>query len=297
MMKRILFIYISLYFFFQAGAQIPVSYPLSKNISKMSVVDSGNIKVWYALNAVDIEKHETYDDLQLLEVGDYLSKYYSYWVYCSDSLCTCWRQKHPNAQSIPLVMGQLSDRNRKNKNWLEYQWSEYFKDFSEKILTEYIRMPMHLHRNNSQYSEYLHSQKWEICEDTLVVIGYLCQKAKCRFRGRNYTAWFTPEIPINNGPWKFGGLPGLILKIYDNDKFYTFECIGIEIRKQKYPIIKYDHYKNMPKTERAKILKLNAAVHENYFKVAGFVMTHIGNNNGDEETKESETFYQPLELE
>jgi GLPGLI family protein len=194
-------------------------------------------------------------------------------------------------------MGQLRDKNRKNKNWSEYQWSEYFKDFSENILTEYTRMPMHLHKNNSQYSEYLHPQKWEIYEDTLVVKGYLCQKAKCRFRGRNYTAWFAVDIPINNGPWKFGGLPGLILKIYDNDKLYTFECIGIEIRKQKYSIIKYEHYKNMPKMERTKILKLNAIVHENYFKAAGFVMTRIENSDSDEEIKKPEIPYQPLELE
>jgi GLPGLI family protein len=298
-MKRILFLYINyinLFIYFQAGAQMPISYPLSKNISKMSVIDSGNIKVWYALNAVDIEKHETYDDLQLLEAGDYLSKYYSYWVYCSDSLSTSWRQKHSNARSIPLAMGQLRDKKRKKKDWLEYQWSEYFKDFSANILTEYIRMPIHLHRNNSQYSEYLHPQQWEISDDTLTVIGYLCQKAECRFRGRNYTAWFAVDIPINNGPWKFGGLPGLILKLYDNDKLYTFECIGIERHKQKYPIMKYDHYKNMPKMDRKKILKLNAAVHENYFKATGFVITDIVNSD-EEEAKDTEPPYYPLELE
>ncbi|MDL2257346.1 GLPGLI family protein [Bacteroidales bacterium OttesenSCG-928-I14] len=49
-------------------------------------------------------------------------------------------------------------------------------------------------------------------------------------------AWFAPGIPIPNGPWKFGGLPGLILKLYDTDENFIFECDGIEYLKEKEPI-------------------------------------------------------------
>jgi GLPGLI family protein len=294
-MKRILFLYLNLFFISQVGAQPHAPYPLAKSILKMHVVDSGNIKVWYALNAVDIEKHETYDDLQLLEIGSYLSKYYSYWVYNSDSLHTSLRQKNPNAD-LPLVMGELRNENRKRKSWLEYQWSEYFKDFSKNILTEYTRMSLYLRKYDSRHSEDLHPQEWEIYDDTLTVAGYSCQKAECRFRGRNYTAWFTVDIPISNGPWKFGGLPGLILKLYDNDRLYTFECMGIERRKQKYPIMEYNHYKSMPKMDRKKILKLNANVYENYIKTAGLIIVNVERGN-DDNKEEPEMPYQPLELE
>ncbi|MDR2651853.1 MAG: hypothetical protein LBC68_06010 [Prevotellaceae bacterium] len=37
------------------------------------------------------------------------------------------------------------------------------------------------------------------------------------------------DIPIDNGPWKFGGLPGM--KVYDNDKKFVFECIGIQYKQ------------------------------------------------------------------
>ncbi|MDR2651856.1 MAG: hypothetical protein LBC68_06025, partial [Prevotellaceae bacterium] len=71
----------------------------------MTTVDSGNIRILYALNATDINNTDTYDDLQRLEIGTRLSKYYSYFIYKSDSLCTCtkkdWIKKHPFAQSIP----------------------------------------------------------------------------------------------------------------------------------------------------------------------------------------------------
>ncbi|MCL2651297.1 MAG: GLPGLI family protein [Candidatus Azobacteroides sp.] len=84
---------------------------------------------------------------------------------------------------------------------------------------------------------------WAITPDTAVFLNYPCQKATLQFRGRNYEAWFSPQIPINDGPWKFFGLPGLILKAKDTDGFFDFECVGleyqntpciIEIQKQKY---------------------------------------------------------------
>ncbi|MEG1650143.1 MAG: GLPGLI family protein, partial [Rikenellaceae bacterium] len=46
--------------------------------------------------------------------------------------------------------------------------------------------------------------------------------------GREYEAWFTTEIPISEGPWKFYGLPGLIAKLHDKQKHYSFELIGFQ---------------------------------------------------------------------
>jgi GLPGLI family protein len=57
---------------------------------------------------------------------------------------------------------------------------------------------------------------WEISDEVKKIQGYTCYKATCHHRGRHYTAWFTPEIPIPEGPYKFKGLPGLILEIEDN---------------------------------------------------------------------------------
>ena len=61
--------------------------------------------------------------------------------------------------------------------------------------------------------------KWKIYKDDSKKIGnYNCLKATTTFRGRDYTAWFTTEIPVLFGPWKFNGLPGLILEVYDTNK-------------------------------------------------------------------------------
>jgi GLPGLI family protein len=75
---------------------------------------------------------------------------------------------------------------------------------------------------------------WKILPDTMTILNQICQKATCIFRGRNYEAWFAQGINVSEGPWKFNGLPGLILKITDSKQDYSFEAISIE--KIDYPI-------------------------------------------------------------
>ncbi len=69
---------------------------------------------------------------------------------------------------------------------------------------------------------------WQIHPDTMTHLGYRCQKATCTWRGRDYEAWFTPEIPVNDGSMKFFGLPGLIVKVADTENTYIFNLKGIE---------------------------------------------------------------------
>ena len=63
---------------------------------------------------------------------------------------------------------------------------------------------------------------WQIQADTLTINGYACQRATTRVSGRNYAVWFTPEIPIADGPFKFFGLPGLIVQASDTKGFFQF---------------------------------------------------------------------------
>jgi len=70
--------------------------------------------------------------------------------------------------------------------------------------------------------------RWEIKPDTLTIQGYRCNKATGYFGGRQYIAWFTHEIPIADGPYVFFGLPGLIVRIYDEKKHYDFTLVSFE---------------------------------------------------------------------
>ncbi|WP_025764135.1 GLPGLI family protein [Dyadobacter tibetensis] len=64
--------------------------------------------------------------------------------------------------------------------------------------------------------------KWEMGMEEDTIVGYACVKATTSFAGRDYVAWFAPELPIPDGPYLFWGLPGLIVKIGDTRNQYVF---------------------------------------------------------------------------
>jgi GLPGLI family protein len=79
---------------------------------------------------------------------------------------------------------------------------------------------------------------WKIENDTILFSGFSCQKATCMFLGRHYNVYFTTQIPIPFGPWKLGGLPGLIAKAEDDDKEFAFTLKYIEdSTSKKMPLI------------------------------------------------------------
>lgn len=71
---------------------------------------------------------------------------------------------------------------------------------------------------------------WKVCDEWKEVLGYRVRRAECTFRGRDYVAWFAPELPVSDGPWKFCGLPGLILEVYDVRMQYRYVLEGLTVK-------------------------------------------------------------------
>lgn len=64
---------------------------------------------------------------------------------------------------------------------------------------------------------------WKILPETATIGEYKTQKAETQFAGRTWFAWFTTEVPFQDGPYKFSGLPGLIVKVEDSKGDYSFD--------------------------------------------------------------------------
>ena len=77
------------------------------------------------------------------------------------------------------------------------------------------------------YTEPTEMPAWQIQSETKELLGYNCQLASCDFRGRQWYAWFSTDIPINEGPWKLFGLPGLVLEAWDSKKHYVYKAVGL----------------------------------------------------------------------
>lgn len=77
------------------------------------------------------------------------------------------------------------------------------------------------------YTEQTAHPVWKLKSETKKILGYTCQLATCNYRGRIWNVWFTPDIPVKEGPWKLFGLPGLVLEASDAKNQYTYKAIGL----------------------------------------------------------------------
>ena len=85
------------------------------------------------------------------------------------------------------------------------------------------------------YSENM-AHGWTFGDGQKEICGYPCKEAKTSYGGREWTVWFAPSIPSNVGPWKLGGLPGLIMEAQDAEGIHHFTATAL--RKAACPIVR-----------------------------------------------------------
>ena len=155
------------------------------------------------------------NETMVLFIGDKISRFSSEGQYIADSIKEAYKDRERTQQSFnemrsKMPMSALNFYIFKRQNSAEVS-------VTEKIV-----------KDNYRYKQEIADLNWEILPETKDVAGFGAQKAKTSFSGRNYTAWFTTAIPVSEGPYKFRGLPGLILEISDNDDYYTFKLNGFK---------------------------------------------------------------------
>lgn len=98
-------------------------------------------------------------------------------------------------------------------------------DLTEKQLTMIDRIVA----TKYMITEDLPEMNWKLSKEKefKTINQFVCNKATLTFRGRSYIAWYTPYIALPFGPWKFYGLPGLILEVYDIDNNYHWTATKI----------------------------------------------------------------------
>lgn len=190
-------------------------------------------------NKADLQK-----EMLVLDVNKMGSKFYSYQKYSSDSLMMIEIKKQQNSDS------EILNFKPTYKGKITYTISKNYPDF---------KTFLHIGMGNDEY-KVLDDRKivWKINSEKAKIGEFDVQKAETEMYGRKWFAWFTTEIPIQDGPYKFSGLPGLIVKIEDATKTHSFELKGItkyvESQKLQIPenllvgneiLVNYSQYKKM----------------------------------------------------
>ncbi|MDR0294736.1 MAG: GLPGLI family protein [Prevotellaceae bacterium] len=158
--------------------------------------------------------------VMLLEVGKLYSKFYSSSRAYADSLVMLYANEPPQV-AANKILPQISGLREHG-----YCRHYVFKNYPSQGRNVFL---------GSAFGDFYRVEEklqfdWEIDNGAQkVILGMNYIKATCRYAGRDYEAWFTPDIPISDGPYKFSGLPGLIVKLQDSDEEHIFELQ--EVRK------------------------------------------------------------------
>ena len=178
---------------------------LITNVSSCSIrkedskSDSTILSVTYDVHYQKVEEEPKRDkDLMRLDIGEHSSQYVS--------VIGEFLSKH----KYDIIAGKI----KKPYTGYTALRDEVFKNTPKSGYMQFVHMPGLF--------------DWQLQEGDTIVCEYPCHKAVATFRGRTWTVWYTLDLPYSDGPWKFCGLPGLVLYAYDSDGYFRFNCIGIE---------------------------------------------------------------------
>lgn len=244
--------------------------------------DTSTVDCYYRLTFIkDTIDNISAEDIMILRLNKNKSIFFSENSYQLDSLLL-------SDKGDAIRMDILANGSGKyDKGVVSYS---VLKDFSGKKLT----FTDNVGGNHMKYEEIIPQFNWKLTNNRKKIGDYSCQKAICNFRGRTYEAWFTTEIPINNGPWKFHGLPGLIMEVYDTHNQYKFEFVFMDKKRANITLLPRDYIS----TTRDKYLKAL----KNYIKdPVGYISSSSGlkinlKGNARAKMKAKGIRYNPMEL-
>lgn len=223
------------------------------------------------------------EGLTFLSIGKRYNRFMDYYQNLFDStMCAATKYNQPFVQVFSTGTALLRKQT-----------------FSELILWDKTKNENLIQRTAGlsqkyQYREKAPALKWDLLEGDTLIAGYQCKKAKTSLFGRDYIAWYAPEVKLPYGPYKFNGLPGLVFQVIDTKDNFEFTLNGLQKAKGYNPIYIWDS-KKIIKSNRKAIRQ----IYKNYCDNPGQALISGGNVKLDPQTLASipPKPYNPMELE
>ena len=167
----------------------------------------------YASDSTKIDSLKT--EWMYLDINKTGSEYYSKSAFESDSIIneSIKKQMASGMKSISV------SRNRQGGE-VSYEVEKTYPDYKMSLITN-------IGNDTYKVSED-RPINWTISTEKKKIGEFQTQKATTHFAGRNWIAWFTADVPIQDGPYKFSGLPGLIVEIADEKNSHKIELKGLK---------------------------------------------------------------------
>ncbi|WP_233701981.1 GLPGLI family protein [Kaistella palustris] len=150
-----------------------------------------------------------------LDINKNGSKYYSKSTFESDSIVAESVKKQMEAG-----MQRISVSRQSSGGEIKYEITKTYPAFKTTLITNI--------GNDTYEVPEDRPISWQILPAKKKLGEFAVQEARTHFAGRNWTAWFTTDIAIQDGPYKFSGLPGLIVEISDESGSHKMELKGIK---------------------------------------------------------------------
>jgi GLPGLI family protein len=179
--------------------------------------DTAQVLVHYKFTHVrdTTNRDHPYTENMALYVGKASSAYRSY-----DNI----QEQAEAKKQLQAALASSPDGNVRINRQRKGSGAEYYEFPNEKKLDRKDQLIMETYL----MEDAMPAIDWKISSDTMTFGGLHCQKATAHFKGRDYIAWFCPDLPLHVGPWKLNGLPGVIVQAYDVKKDVQFMFDGVE---------------------------------------------------------------------
>lgn len=183
----------------------------------LTMLDTAQIKVFYELKyKKDSTKAAMTEAQTILLCGSRYLMFADYYDLLNDSLYMDAEKRHLSGMAIMGSSFSLMN-NIKYPTLVIANLSDGRTIVREKSGVNYY-----------QYEDTVPKLRWQLDDADSVILGYHCGRASCRYKGRDYEAWYSKDISLPLGPYLFGGLPGIIMKICDTRGNYVFTLNGLE---------------------------------------------------------------------
>lgn len=260
------------------SAQLP---PAPQTLERNKCIDTTEVECVYSFK-FRLNRNTGYsEDIRKVQIGRKYIKDFSYVVFHYDSLATERMKKGLQSQNIPSQTYPC----------------EITTDIKTRSVSEKYRLM--LNAGVLCYSTVTKPLDWQFIDADTMIASYNCNKAKLFFAGRNYTAWYTTDLAVSYGPYKFNGLPGLIMRIEDEDRLFVWDLNKVEFVKKPIYTYTYENEQTCSATKAKQTIRKMMTSPMSFLQSVGtkMMVRRSDGSFGPPSHNSEQQAYEPLELE